>query len=266
MHFLLRRWTTCALAALLDTSACSLVTSVDDLAGGEAAPVPVHDASQGPAISDADLRFREPATNPEVPARVGSTVGVSTPPDASVTEDVVAPASDGATLDSGELPGDRALEEDGFPMDSDAPRHCPDLRLDGTAADADCKGTCGPCLAGAPCASWLDCASRVCAAGTCAPATCEDGVKNGSETADDCGGSCPKCHAGQSCLSALDCESGVCNADVCRPATCTDEVQNAAETDTDCGGTGCPPCSKGKICHTDADCQSHWCQVGHCHG
>jgi hypothetical protein len=68
------------------------------------------------------------------------------------------------------------------------------------------------------CAQDQDCASLVCADGTCLAPTCEDGVANGDETDFECGGSeCPKCDVCLHCSEHTDCAPGVCEDDLCAP-------------------------------------------------
>ncbi len=150
--------------------------------------------------------------------------------------------------------------------DGGAPVACDNGRQDGDETDVDCGGVvCDDCAVGAGCASPADCASGVCAAGTCAAASCTDGVANGAETDNDCGGpDCPACAIGGACVASTDCETAVCASMVCAAASCLDGLRNGDETDVDCGSSMCPPCANGQGCAADTDCLSGRCAAGTC--
>ena len=146
------------------------------------------------------------------------------------------------------------------------PDLCGDGKKDGTETGKDCGGPCSPCADGEGCAVGPDCASKICATGTCIALSCTDKVKNGSELDVDCGGACPKCGPGQICGGDGDCKSGKCTAGACA-STCADTVKGGAETDVDCGGgmvSGCPGCGDAKSCNISADCKSGVCKIGVC--
>ena len=132
-------------------------------------------------------------------------------------------------------------------------------------SDVDCGGRCPTCGNGAACGLPADCASGICASGTCsAPApSCTDEETSGDETDVDCGGTCPPCATGASCGVANDCDSAVCAGGTCQDPTCSDGVRNGFEADVDCG-PGCDGCADGAACGFDQDCASGICDDGTC--
>lgn len=117
------------------------------------------------------------------------------------------------------------------------PPTCVNNTKDGDESAKDCGGSCLPCLTGAACKGFKDCASGICEGQVCSVATCTDHVKNGVETDVDCGGtSCSECLANYICKLGTDCTSHVCKAGLCQASSCTDGLQNGEETGIDCGG------------------------------
>ncbi|APR86130.1 Multiple EGF-like-domain protein 3 precursor [Minicystis rosea] len=141
---------------------------------------------------------------------------------------------------------------------------CADGMKNGDETGSDCGGSCSPCADGDGCIIGTDCASQVCAGGTCLAPTCDDKVQNEDETDVDCGGvSCPKCGPGKGCAADLDCKSVICDGSNLCVSTCTDGLRGGDEADVDCGGS-CPGCDAGKACATNGDCESGVCKVGVC--
>lgn len=133
---------------------------------------------------------------------------------------------------------------------------CTDKVKNGSEADVDCGGSCGPCGNGLSCTAPAGCQSGVCSSGRCVPGSCTDRVKNGAETDVDCGGACGPCADGLACTAPAGCQSGVCNASGrCATPTCTDNVKNGSEIDKDCGGS-CSACGPGLACVVVGDCQA----------
>jgi hypothetical protein len=124
---------------------------------------------------------------------------------------------------------------------------CADGVRNGSESAVDCGGDrCARCALGRPCGGGADCASNVCAAGSC-QSLCDDGDQNGDETGVDCGGSefgCGGCGDGQGCDSDADCSSDRCDGGVC--GSCADGVENGGELGLDCGSgePGCPACPR----------------------
>jgi len=76
--------------------------------------------------------------------------------------------------------------------------------------DVDCGGgTCAACGTGDSCLLASDCASGVCALGTCQAPSCSDFVQNQGETGVDCGGPCSGCPFGGGCAMTADCAGGL---------------------------------------------------------
>ncbi|MEM9453543.1 MAG: fibrinogen-like YCDxxxxGGGW domain-containing protein [Myxococcota bacterium] len=142
---------------------------------------------------------------------------------------------------------------------------CSDGEQNGDETDIDCGGaTCEPCSDDKMCLEADDCASNVCADGSCAEATCSDGITNGDEADVDCGGpACPSCDTNAACNDASDCTSGVCDDSRCAAAACGDGVANGDETDVDCGGA-CDGCPDGMACTEGDDCTSLVCHGKTC--
>ena len=143
---------------------------------------------------------------------------------------------------------------------------CRDGVASGMETDVDCGGPiCPACDTGEGCAAGSDCASGICAGGTCNAPGCGDGMLNGMETDLDCGGACLGCADGQMCMVGGDCLSGVCAGGVCQAPSCTDGVRNGDETDVDCGGpTACPRCADFRRCTMASDCVAGVCTTGVC--
>lgn len=146
---------------------------------------------------------------------------------------------------------------------------CADGQQNGDEILVDCGGgSCPGCPIGTACANAADCASAICALGTCrASPLCEDDVQNGDETDIDCGGpdpGCERCADGASCSEDADCARNDCAQGTC--ISCQDGAQNGGETDVDCGGAnlGCPRCALTRDCALDRDCQSGNCSGGVC--
>lgn len=138
---------------------------------------------------------------------------------------------------------------------------CNDGVKNGTEADVDCGGSCGPCAAGKSCGISADCASGTCANGSCAAAaSCNDGVKNNTEADVDCGGACAACTVGRACRTGNDCATANCgpNSTCVAAAACNDSIKNGAESDVDCGGA-CAACAVGRACRTAGDCATAIC-------
>src|SRR3990167_5793026 len=112
---------------------------------------------------------------------------------------------------------------------------CTDSVRNGTEADVDCGGTCGPCANGKSCSTSGDCSTNNCVAQVCRAVSCTDGVRNGAETDADCGGgTCPTCADTLVCVAGTDCSSGTCTQGRCASApSCTDGIKNGAESDVD---------------------------------
>ncbi|MSP59897.1 MAG: hypothetical protein EXR72_06070 [Myxococcales bacterium] len=152
------------------------------------------------------------------------------------------------------------------------PSHCQSGLSDGDETDADCGGSCPPCLALRRCITPGDCVEGVCLPelqggvleGRCQAPRCDDGVANGGEIDVDCGtADCPRCSDGLACKRPDQCASGVCAGALCSAPTCADRVANGGEGDVDCGGD-CAPCSDGKSCRASAGCASGRCASLRC--
>lgn len=132
---------------------------------------------------------------------------------------------------------------------------CKDGTLDGDETDVDCGGaTCPPCANGKKCTARKDCASLVCAGGTCSgDLGCSDGTREGFATIASfpniaaCNGgwsvpgvlgtTAPACGRASGNSSANATGAGCSVADLCQVGwhVCSDAIDVAGKSD----GSGC---------------------------